>query len=132
MHQADETVENYYENPRPELVALVPARARVVVDVGCGQGALGGAIRRERGAWVLGLEYVPEAAEVARRRLDRVERVDLDAIEELPVAIGAVDAFVCGDVLEHLRDPERLLRLLRRYLAPGGVIVASIPNVKHW
>ncbi|MEA2305736.1 MAG: hypothetical protein QOH43_3016 [Solirubrobacteraceae bacterium] len=132
VHEADETVENYYENPRPELVALVPADARVVVDVGCGQGALGGAIRRERGAWVLGLEYVAEAAEVARTRLDRVERVDLDALEELPVAIGSVDAFVCGDVLEHLRDPERLLRLMRRYLAPGGVIVASIPNVKHW
>jgi 2-polyprenyl-3-methyl-5-hydroxy-6-metoxy-1,4-benzoquinol methylase len=113
-------------------VALVGAHARVVVDVGCGQGALGGAIRRERGAWVLGLEYVHEAAEVARTRLDRVERVDLDTLEELPVAPGSVDAFVCGDVLEHLRDPERLLRLLRRYLAPRGVIVASIPNVKHW
>jgi 2-polyprenyl-3-methyl-5-hydroxy-6-metoxy-1,4-benzoquinol methylase len=132
VHQADETVENYYENPRPELVALVPAGARAVVDVGCGQGALGAAIRRERGAWVLGLEYVAEAVEVARTRLDRVERVDLDAIDELPVAVGSIDAFVCGDVLEHLRDPERLLRLMRRYLSPGGVIVASIPNVKHW
>ncbi|MEA2341536.1 MAG: hypothetical protein QOG11_1613, partial [Solirubrobacteraceae bacterium] len=60
VHQADETVEDYYENPRPELVALVPEHARVVVDVGCGHGALGGAIRHERGAWVLGLEYVPE------------------------------------------------------------------------
>jgi 2-polyprenyl-3-methyl-5-hydroxy-6-metoxy-1,4-benzoquinol methylase len=104
----------------------------VIVDVGCGQGALGGAIRRERGAWVLGLELVPEALEVARGRLDRVERVDLDAVEELPVAIGSVDAFLCGDVLEHLRDPERLLGVLRRYLAPGGVVIASIPNVKHW
>jgi SAM-dependent methyltransferase len=53
-------------------------------------------------------------------------------VEELPVAIGSVDAFLCGDVLEHLRDPERLLGVLRRYLAPGGVVIASIPNVKHW
>jgi 2-polyprenyl-3-methyl-5-hydroxy-6-metoxy-1,4-benzoquinol methylase len=132
VHRAAEAVDGYYENPRPELVELVPAHARVIVDVGCGQGALGGAIRRERGAWVLGLELVPEAIEVARGRLDRVERVDLDAVEELPVAIGSVDAFLCGDVLEHLRDPERLLGVLRRYLAPGGVVIASIPNVKHW
>jgi 2-polyprenyl-3-methyl-5-hydroxy-6-metoxy-1,4-benzoquinol methylase len=132
VHRAAAAVDGYYENPRPELVELVPAHARVIVDVGCGQGALGGAIRRERGAWVLGLELVPEAIEVARGRLDRVERVDLDAVEELPVAIGSVDAFLCGDVLEHLRDPERLLGVLRRYLAPGGVVIASIPNVKHW
>jgi O-antigen biosynthesis protein len=124
VHRAAEAVDGYYENPRPELVELVPAHARVVVDVGCGQGALGGAVRRERGAWVLGLELVPEALEVARGRLDRVERVDLDAVEELPVAIGSVDAFLCGDVLEHLRDPERLLGVLRRYLAPGGVVIA--------
>jgi SAM-dependent methyltransferase len=37
-----------------------------------------------------------------------------------------------GDVLEHLHDPHRLLRTMRRYLSPTGTIVCSIPNVKHW
>jgi hypothetical protein len=39
---------------------------------------------------------------------------------------------VFGDVLEHLLDPLRLLRTLLPALADDGVLVLSIPNVKHW
>jgi hypothetical protein len=35
-------------------------------------------------------------------------------------------------VLEHLRDPQRLLRAIRPYLADDGRVICSIPNVKHW
>jgi 2-polyprenyl-3-methyl-5-hydroxy-6-metoxy-1,4-benzoquinol methylase len=43
-----------------------------------------------------------------------------------------LDAIVFGDVLEHLRDPARLLRALLPALADDGVLVLSVPNVKHW
>jgi GT2 family glycosyltransferase/tetratricopeptide (TPR) repeat protein len=49
----------------------------------------------------------------------------------LPFPPGAFDAIVCGDILEHLREPEPLLRRARTWLAPDGCIVASIPNVRH-
>ena len=39
---------------------------------------------------------------------------------------------VCADVIEHLLDPERLLSLLASHLMPGGVLVLSVPNVRHW
>jgi SAM-dependent methyltransferase len=132
VHDAQDAAAGYFEHVRPELLALVPEAARTVVDVGCGTGALGAAIKVRQGARVIGLELVPEAAEVAGRRLDLVVRADLDALDELPLDQGSVDAFVFGDVLEHLRDPQRLLTLVRAYLAPGGVIVCSIPNVRHW
>jgi hypothetical protein len=41
------------------------------------------------------------------------------------------DVIVAADVLEHLKDPEAVLRRLRPFLAPGGYLVASIPNVTH-
>jgi SAM-dependent methyltransferase len=132
VHDAQDAAAGYFEHVRPELLALVPEAARTVVDVGCGTGALGAAIKTRQGARVIGLEFVPEAAEVAGRRLDLVVRADLDALEELPLEQGSVDAFVFGDVLEHLRDPQRLLGLVRAYLAPDGAIVCSIPNVRHW
>lgn len=123
----------YYEGSRPELRSRVPADARIVLDVGCGRGALGAALKADRpDVRVHGLEYVAEAAAVAAERLDEVLVTDLDVLDALPAGWEPFDAVICGDVLEHLRDPARVLRLLRGALAPGGVIIASIPNIKHW
>jgi SAM-dependent methyltransferase len=61
-----------------------------------------------------------------------VIEADLDQLEELPFERRSFDAMVFGDVLEHLHDPHRLLRALRPWLADGGALVCSIPNVGHW
>src|SRR5205085_124080 len=50
----------------------------------------------------------------------------------LPAGARKFDAMIFGDVLEHLLDPVRLLRMLLPALADDGVLVLSIPNVKHW
>jgi len=124
--------DGYFEFTRPELRALVPAGARRVLDVGCGAGALGAALKAERGCEVVGLEGFPDACARARLRLDEVLELDLDSLEALPPAAGSFDAIVFGDVLEHLRDPQRLLAALLPSLAEGGTLVFSIPNVRHW
>jgi methionine biosynthesis protein MetW len=124
--------DSYFEFDRPEVRALVPTEARRVLDVGCGAGALGAALREERGIEVMGLELSADAAARARERLDAVVEADIDALVELPFERGSFDAMVFGDVLEHLRDPHRLLRVLRPWLADDGTLVCSIPNVGHW
>lgn len=50
----------------------------------------------------------------------------------LPEGIHSVDCLVYGDVLEHLRDPQAVLREQLRWLAPEGLVLACIPNVQHW
>jgi 2-polyprenyl-3-methyl-5-hydroxy-6-metoxy-1,4-benzoquinol methylase len=122
----------YFERTRPELRALVPTAARRILDVGCGGGALGAALKEERGCEVVGLEGFPEAAERARDRLDHVLCLDLDALDALPPGLGRFDAIVFGDVLEHLRDPARLVGTLLPALADDGVMICSVPNVRHW
>jgi 2-polyprenyl-3-methyl-5-hydroxy-6-metoxy-1,4-benzoquinol methylase len=119
----------YYEGDRPDLRALVPATARRILDVGCGAGSVGAALRRDLGAWVAGVELFAQAVELARPRLDELIVADLDTVTELPADL---DAAIFGDVLEHLRDPVRLLRVTAEHLAPGGVVIVSVPNVKHW
>lgn len=119
----------YYEGDRPDLRALVPSGARRILDVGCGTGSVGAALKQSLGAWVAGVELYPQAAEIAAGRLDELIVADLDTVERLP---GELDAAIFGDVLEHLRDPARLLAVVREHLAPEGVIICSIPNVKHW
>lgn len=122
----------YYRLPRQEVAALVPASAKRVLDVGCGAGALGHHLKQRQPCWVSGIEVVPGVAEQARGVLDEVLVGDVESLVERPPR-ERFDCIVCADVLEHLREPGRVLRALREgWLAPDGVVVASIPNVRHW
>ena len=113
------------------LVAAVPPGARVL-DVGCSTGYLA-ELLASRGHQVVGIEVDPAAAGAALER-GGFEVVCGDVAD--PAALGGIPgsfgAIVCGDVLEHLADPAALLRVLRERLAPGGVLVASVPNAVHW
>jgi len=54
--------------------------------------------------------------------------VDLEELRSLP---RGFDAVVAGDVLEHLARPERLVEQIHDALAPGGVLLVSVPNVAN-
>jgi 2-polyprenyl-3-methyl-5-hydroxy-6-metoxy-1,4-benzoquinol methylase len=104
-----------------------PAR---VLDLGCGDGYVAGQLR-DAGHQVVGVDLAPAAGVEAR--VDRFIAADLDA--GLPPAVaeaGPFDVVVAADVIEHVRRPDALLDDLHGVLAPGGVVVASIPNFAHW
>jgi GT2 family glycosyltransferase/tetratricopeptide (TPR) repeat protein/2-polyprenyl-3-methyl-5-hydroxy-6-metoxy-1,4-benzoquinol methylase len=121
---------SYFEFDRPELLERVPRSARSVLEVGCGAGRLGATLKARQGCRITGLEFDAAAAAAARARLDEVHEGDCETMA-LPFGEGTFDAAICGDVLEHLRDPLALLRKLRGWLRPDGRVVASIPNVRH-
>ena len=120
---------DYYDQDRPEVAALVPPACRRVLEVGRARGGLG-RLLKARGHHVTGIELVPEAAAEARLCLDAVLTADVETAG-LPFPTGSFDAVVFADVLEHLIDPWRVLREAAGVLAPGGVVVASIPNLQN-
>ncbi|MBU6498227.1 MAG: methyltransferase domain-containing protein [Rhodospirillales bacterium] len=123
---------SYADAANPDILERIPLDARVVLDVGCGGGALGVEYkRRNPAARFLGIECDPDAARIAEGRLDAVAQVDVEA-EPLPFAEAAVDCIIYGDVLEHLRDPWRVLRAQARLLTPSGSVLICMPNIEHW
>jgi 2-polyprenyl-3-methyl-5-hydroxy-6-metoxy-1,4-benzoquinol methylase len=123
-------------NERPlgghaRLLSMVLADGpRDVLDVGCSSGYLAAPLA-EAGARVVGIELDPAAAETARSVCAEVLVCDIESTH-LPLEPASFDAIVCGDLVEHLRDPEAVLIRLRPLLRPGGKLVLSTPNVANW
>jgi O-antigen biosynthesis protein len=125
------TVESaYYATARDDLVAELPRPLGHVLDVGCGEGATGPALRAAGASRLSGIELHQAAAEVARERYDAVGvgRVE-DVLDDLE---GPFDTICCYDVLEHLPRPEDVLRRLRAAAAPGAHLQVSLPNARHF
>ncbi len=121
--------DDYYGQERPELVALLPAKLGAVLDVGCGAGGVGRAIR-DRASRLVGIEMDDQAAQIARQAYDEVLVGDVQA--KLADLEPPFDTILAYDVLEHLPDPESVLRGLLAVAAPGALLHVSVPNARHF
>jgi 2-polyprenyl-3-methyl-5-hydroxy-6-metoxy-1,4-benzoquinol methylase len=121
--------DDYYGQERPELVALLPATLGAVLDVGCGAGGVGRAIR-DRATRLVGIEMDAQAAQIARQAYDAVLVGDVNA--KLVDLEPPFDTILAYDVLEHLPDPESVLRGLLAVAAPGALLHVSVPNARHF
>lgn len=120
---------HYLDTDRAEGLPLLPLGVRRVLDVGCGLGGFGALVKRKRpGVEVWGIEQHPEAVAVAGERLDKVVQGSFPDC----VPGGTFDAVTFFDLLEHIVDPWDALERTRSLLSPDGVVVASIPNIRHF
>jgi glycosyltransferase involved in cell wall biosynthesis len=117
------------ESSHRRIAVWLQARPPVrVLDLGCGTGELG-AMLRAYGHEVVGVDRTE--CEGVRRHLDAFVLADL--AEGVPDEVGGeFDVVVAADVLEHLREPGLLLESIRARLAPGGSVIACVPNFGHW
>jgi 2-polyprenyl-3-methyl-5-hydroxy-6-metoxy-1,4-benzoquinol methylase len=118
---------------RPDVQAVIPESARRILDLGCSTGALGAALKKRNGAFVLGVEIDPAYAQLAMQQLDRVVTEDAEAfLRKGPPQGESFDCLIGADVFEHLVDPWDALSRATTFLAPGSTVVISLPNVLHW
>jgi 2-polyprenyl-3-methyl-5-hydroxy-6-metoxy-1,4-benzoquinol methylase len=120
-----------YESAREDLLAHVPTDARDILDIGCAAGLFGEMLKNRQECTVTGVEWDLELVRKARQRLDAVFHGDIEEMIDRG-ALREFDCIVCGDVLEHLNNPWKVVKGLRRHLKKGGLFVASVPNIANW
>lgn len=96
-----------------------PARQRIL-DIPAGNGILSAKLAE------LGHDTV--CADINRERSDYVY-ADLNAV--LPFSDGEFDTVLCLEGLEHVLDPQQLIRELCRITKPGGRVILSTPNIQN-
>lgn len=121
----------YYFSVRHDMIGLIPQGTKRVLEVGCGGGQTGKELKEKGIEEVAGIEIVDEVARSGEKYYDALHIGDVEEME-LPYGNGHFDCILYGDVLEHLRDPWKALRSHNRLLKSGGVIVVSIPNIRHY
>lgn len=123
--------DNYYKNIRHEMLDFLPSNAKKVLDIGCAEGFFGEAIKIKNNAEVWGIEYMEEHANVASNKLDKVYSGKCeDFLDKLPN--NYFDVIYFNDVLEHLVDPEYVLKVIKQKLVPNGKVISSIPNLRYY
>jgi 2-polyprenyl-3-methyl-5-hydroxy-6-metoxy-1,4-benzoquinol methylase len=114
---------------RPERTALfsqfVGGPGRRVLDLGCRYGAL--TEFYAEGNEVVGVDIDREALEFAEQRLG-IQALWADLDDPLAFMDASFDVVVIGELLEHVREPQRLIDQAHRVLRPGGTLVGSTPN----
>ncbi len=128
--QAEKNINYYFQFSRPEIVELVPTDSKMVLDVGCGVGNLGAAIKNRQESMVYGIELNSKAAQEARKNLDRVYVDNVELIPKYQFQ-SQFDCIIFADVLEHLNDPETTLQKCSAWLKENGVIITSLPNIQN-
>lgn len=123
-----------YTSIRQDIAELVPLEAISILDVGCSSGALGGYLKcHSPDRKVIGIEMDAKLAGQAIHVLDALIHWDLESLDlNFVLAPHApFDCIICADVLEHLRDPEKQLIALTKYLSPNGKLIVGLPNIRH-
>lgn len=115
---------------RNEVLPLLFRKGGHVLDVACGDGAVGEYLIKKFDTKVEGLDISPQAVKVAKKRGVNARVFDLD--KRLPFKNKTFDVVFWGDNVEHLFKPEFVLKELSRVLKNDGRLILSCPNMGYW
>jgi 2-polyprenyl-3-methyl-5-hydroxy-6-metoxy-1,4-benzoquinol methylase len=105
----------------------LPAGAEVL-DVGCGNGIISRSLGGQ-GFSVRGIDVSEKAIEKAKA-LNKLPNVRFEVVsaEQLVADGHKYHAIICSEVLEHLNDPGKLLKVINQVMHNNGVLIVTVPN----
>lgn len=123
--------ENFGWNRRvPRLLNLV-GQNKFVLEGGCYNGGISRHLSQQ-GCKVIGVELFEDVAKEAATFCEKVIVGNIEKEEILNQIFAEYDVILLADIIEHLIDPEQILKKLKKMLKKNGYIVVSIPNIAYW
>jgi SAM-dependent methyltransferase len=108
-------------------------KGKKVLEFGCSTGYVTRFLKEELNCQVTAIEIDPDAAEHASKYCERLIIGDADYIDyKQYFGNEKFDVIIFGDVLEHLKYPDKVLVGINDFIAESGYILASIPNIAHF
>jgi SAM-dependent methyltransferase len=99
-----------------------------ILDIGCYDAAMFLELKKaKKNIDYTGIDNDPMALKIAQQRGANIGSVNFE-VSELPFPPESFDIVIVAELLEHLRDPAKLLQKAKEMLKPGGVILISLPN----
>jgi O-antigen biosynthesis protein len=124
-----------YYNPNSysvhQMIIQFIGKNKQVLDVGCSEGLLSKRMN-QNDCTIVGIELDAEAALEAKSFCKEVINGDVESVDLKPEYLNYFDVIVFADILEHLKDPLKVLKKFKNYLNDDGCIIVSVPNISNW
>jgi 2-polyprenyl-3-methyl-5-hydroxy-6-metoxy-1,4-benzoquinol methylase len=127
-------IERVYKNDGNDaLLGLLGQECRHVLDVGCGSGDNATLIReRLPGCEIDGITHSPSEAALAGKHMRSCWIFDVEGSIPDAVELQTYDAVIFSHVLEHFRNPAKVVAAYSGYVKSNGVILIAVPNILSW
>jgi len=129
-YNSDLLVQRYFQRRKTEAVrtTLAVNASDIIVDIGCGSGVQLQEIGRKEYALAVGIDVSLNAVLHGRKKsIKNTDFIIADA-QHLPVKSSCVDKIVCAEIIEHVKEPDNLIKEISRILKDGGEVVITTPN----
>jgi len=125
------TIDEDGENSLSKIIKYIE-QDTTVLELGPATGYLTEYMQKKLNCSVDCVEISPEMAEVAEKYCRHMLVADLDEIDlEEHFKEEAYDCILMADVLEHLKENEKILKSCRNLLKKNGRLIVSVPNIAH-
>lgn len=109
-----------------KIIQRITPKKGKILEIGCGFGDLLVFLERDFETW--GIDISKDAIKQAKKRLSTSTLLVGNITNRSLFPKQSFDIVIACHVLEHLEDPEKVIRMISSVLKPGGVLFAVIPN----
>lgn len=119
-------------NSTAAKVLNMVGKCKKVLEVGCSYGYMSKILKENLNCYVVGIEIDEESYKISKNICDRTILGSIEDDELLKnLKNEQFDVIIFADVLEHLSNPDIVLRKIKSLLKPSGEIIISIPNISY-